>query len=236
VLFPERCIETMLSLAAAQEATLAFEEPAIDWRATSDGIEVQTAKGVYHADRLLLTAGGWARELAHTFDLPLTVERNAVHWFAPAARPESFRAERFPIFIVETEPAPGPMAYGFPDLGSGVKVAWHHQGEFTTADSVRRLVDAAEIESIRDVLRRHLPDANGECLKSTVCTYTNTPDTDFVIDRHPREARVIIASPCSGHGFKFSSAIGEILADLALDEGTDFDLTPFRLSRFPRLM
>jgi sarcosine oxidase len=236
VLFAERCIEAFLSLAIARGANLAFEEPVLSWRATADGVEVRTARGVYHAGRLLLTAGGWARELAGPpglpgdCDLPLTVERNAVHWFAPARLPETLRPDQFPLFLLES--APGHVAYGIPDLGDGVKAAWHHQGELTSADAVRRTVDAAEIEGVRDVLARFLPDANGPWIKSTVCTYTNTPDLDFIIDVHPGHEQVLIASPCSGHGFKFSSAIGEILADLAIDGRTDVDLTPFRLTRF----
>ncbi len=230
VLFAERCIDAFLSLAIAQGATLAFEEPVLSWRATADGVEVRTARDVYHARRLLLTAGGWARELTGECDLPLTVERNAVHWFAPARLPETLRPDRFPLFLLES--APGRVAYGIPDLGGGVKAAWHHQGELTSADTVRRTIDAAEIEDVRDILERFLPDANGPWIRSTVCTYTNTPDHDFIIDVHPRHEQVLIASPCSGHGFKFSSAIGEILADLAIDGRSDVDLTPFRLTRF----
>jgi sarcosine oxidase len=232
VLFPERCIDTLLSLAAAQGATLAFEEPVTSWCVVDGGVEVRTAKGVYHAGQIVLAAGGWMRELAGhgDLDLPLVVERNAVHWFAPAARPETFRADCFPLFLLES--APDRVAYGFPDLGDGVKAAWHHQGEITSADAVRRGVDAAEIDSVRDMFQRFLPDANGACLKSAVCLYTNTPDHDFIIDRHPRHAQVLIASPCSGHGFKFSAAIGEILAALAIEGRSDFDLTPFRLTRF----
>jgi sarcosine oxidase len=230
VLFPERCIEALLSLATAHGATLAFEEPVMSWRAAGSGVEVRTAAGVYHAGHLLLTAGGWARELTGDLDLPLAVERNAVHWFAPAGRPETLHPDRFPLFLLES--APGRVAYGFPDLGAGVKAAWHHQGELTSADAVRRTVNADEIEGMRDILRRFIPDANGAWIKSTVCTYTNTPDHDFIIDVHPSHEQVLIASPCSGHGFKFSSAIGEILADLAIDGRSDVDLTPFRLTRF----
>jgi sarcosine oxidase len=232
LLFPERCIETLLSLASARGATLAFEEPVVSWRVTGDAVEVRTATDRYHARRLVLAAGGWARDLAGDLDLPLEVERNAVHWFAPVARPEAFRPDRFPVFLLESAAAPGVAAYGCPDLGTGVKAAWHHQGEVTSADTVRRSVDAAEIDSVRAVLREFLPDANGECVKSTVCTYTNTPDLDFIIDTHPAHPQVLIASPCSGHGFKFSSAIGEILADLAVDGTSEVDLSPFRLSRF----
>jgi sarcosine oxidase len=246
VLDPERCVDTLLSLASARGARLAFEEPVIGWRATADGVELRTAAGEYHAGHLLIAAGAWARDLvdgsavaatprgARAFDLPLTVERNAVHWFAPASasagRADTLRPDRFPLFLLDCDAER--VAYGFPDLGGGVKIAWHHQGEITTAHVVRRTVSDVEISDIRDVLKRFIPDANGAWIKSSVCLYTNTPDYDFIIDTHPEHARVLIASPCSGHGFKFASAIGDILADLALDGRTDFDITPFRLSRF----
>jgi sarcosine oxidase len=241
VLFAERCTEAFLSLALAKGARLAFEEPVMSWRATADGVEVRTSKGIYHARRLVISAGGWAGELTGDREmaagapgsrvtLPLTVERNAVHWFTPARLPETLRPDRFPLFLLKS--APGHVAYGIPDLGSGLKASWHYQGEITSADAVRRTVDAAEIEGVRDVLERFLPDANGPWLRSTVCTYTNTPDRDFIIDVHPEHEQVLIASPCSGHGFKFASVIGEILADLAIDGRSDVDLTPFRLTRF----
>jgi sarcosine oxidase len=236
VLDPERCIDTLLSLATARGARLAFEEPVVSWRATGDGVEVRTVAGVYHAGHLVLSAGGWLRDLAGDITLPLAVERNAVHWFAPApgpaGRPELLRPDRFPLFLLEIDP--DHVAYGFPDLGTGngVKAAWHHQGEITSADDVRRDVRPDEIESVRDMFRRFIPDADGAWIKSSVCLYTNTPDFDFIIDTHPRHDRVLIASPCSGHGFKFATAIGEILADLAIDGRAGVDLTPFRLSRF----
>jgi sarcosine oxidase len=231
VLFPERCIETMLSLAAARGARLKLEEPVVSWRVVDDaGVEVRTARDTYHAGRLLISAGGWARDLAGELALPLQVERNAVHWFAPVANPDTLQPDCFPLFLLQS--TPDLVLYGFPDLGDGVKAAIHHQGAITTADTVSRAIDPAEIDRVRDVLQRFLPDAAGPCLRSTVCLYTNTPDFDFILDTHPRHRQVLIASPCSGHGFKFAPAIGDILADLAIDGRTDFDLTPFRIARF----
>jgi sarcosine oxidase len=243
ILDPEACVTAMLDLAKAHGAQLLFDEPVLSWESVTigdaDAIRVRTAQATYSAKQLVITTGGWARDLLTSLDLPLTVERNAVHWFAPAAQPESLRPDRFPLFLLDPVVAPHPgsdrVAYGFPDLGNGVKVAWHHQGDHTTADDVRRTVDAAEIDEIRDVLRRFMPDANGSWIKSAVCLYTNTPDLDFLIDRHPAHPQVLIASPCSGHGFKFAPAIGDILADLAIDGRTAFDLTPFRIDRFSKM-
>jgi glycine/D-amino acid oxidase-like deaminating enzyme len=124
------------------------------------------------------------------------------------------------------------LLYGLPDTGRGVKIAKHHQGERTTADTVRRHVDEDEQLEMHGLVRQWLPRVAGPLTESTVCLYTNTPDTHFILDRHPEHQRVIVASPCSGHGFKFASAIGEILADLAMERAPVFDLSPFRATRF----
>jgi glycine/D-amino acid oxidase-like deaminating enzyme len=124
------------------------------------------------------------------------------------------------------------MFYGFPDLGSGVKVAFHHQGELTNAVTADRNVHGSDISRMRTLLQRYLPEANGNFLRGTVCLYTNTPDGHFILDRLPSNSNVILASPCSGHGFKFASAVGEVLANFALDQTPPFDLSLFRLDRF----
>ena len=113
-----------------------------------------------------------------------------------------------------------------------MKVALHHQGAIVTAETVSRTVGDDEIAFVRSLLARHLPAANGRLLESSVCLYTNTPDDHFILDRHPASERVIVASPCSGHGFKFSSAIGELIAQMARGEPLAFDLSPFSLARF----
>ena len=136
-----------------------------------------------------------------------------------------------PIFIWEWTPER--FFYGFPDLGDGVKVAIHHEGEATSADLVRRTVLPGEVTALREVMTRRTPALNGPLRDTAVCLYTNTPDWDFIIDRSPLNSRVILASPCSGHGFKFSPAIAEVLADLALDLTPSLDISPFRLARFP---
>ncbi|HVK58653.1 MAG TPA: FAD-dependent oxidoreductase, partial [Candidatus Kapabacteria bacterium] len=121
---------------------------------------------------------------------------------------------------------------GFPEIGTGVKVAFHHLGEITNPESVDTSIRPDDIESMKGLLARYLPRANGPFLRGTVCLYTNTPDGHFIIDFHPKSRRILLASPCSGHGFKFASAIGEVLADLALDGKSPLNLSLFRLERF----
>jgi sarcosine oxidase len=229
ILFPERCIAAHLALAGRHGANLRTEEPVVRWSATKDGVEVTTIKGAYRASQMILSAGSWARELLCDLNPPLTVERQILFWFEPKAAPKLFYAEHCPIHLWEVGAGEGrKFFYGFPDLGEGVKVAGHHDGAAVSPESVSREVTPAEVEAMRRLLRRYLPRADGPLRSTTVCLYTNTPDEHFWIDRHPLYRQVLIASPCSGHGFKFSSAIGEILSDLAATGKSQFDLSLFK--------
>jgi sarcosine oxidase len=228
ILFPERCIAAHLALASRHGAEIRTEEPVVRWTAGEHGVEVVTAKGTYNAGRMILSAGSWAKELLPDLDPPLVVERQVLHWFEPKAAARQFRPEHCPVHLWQIGGEHGRrFFYGFPDLGEGVKIAWHHDGSVVSPESVSRDVAPGEVESIRGLLRRFLPDADGRFRSATVCLYTNTPDEHFWIDRHPAHPQVIIASPCSGHGFKFSSVVGEILGDLITEGRSPFDLGLF---------
>ena len=229
VLFPEACIAAQLERARRHGAEIRGEEPALEWSADGAGVEVRTPRARYRASSLVIAAGAWLARLVPELELPLTVTRQALYWFTPVAHPERFAPERFPIFIWEDEP--GRFLYGFPDLGDGVKIARHMEGEPTEPDRVRREVSVAEIDALRAAVARCIPDAAGPLRASATCLYTNTPDQHFIVDRHPVHPQVVIASPCSGHGFKFASALGEVLADLATGQAPAFDLRLFRLER-----
>jgi sarcosine oxidase len=229
ILFPEMCIEAHLELARRCGATLQCEEPVTAWEADGEGVKVITPRGVYHADWLVLTAGAWINGLVSGVKLPLTVERQVMFWFESAAHPEYFDPHRCPIYLWEY--AADRFFYGFPDLGEGIKVGFHHEGETTDPDAVRREVGSEEIEAMRALVRRFMPDADGPLRQAAVCLYTNAPDFHFIIDAHPAHAQVLIVSPCSGHGFKFSSVIGEMLAGLIIEGRASFDLSLFRLER-----
>lgn len=223
VLFPEAAIEATLRLAEAAGADLRYEEPVTNWSA-GEAITLRTAAGHWRMKRLVLSGGAWMPGLSRAL-LPLRVARQTLFWFAPTAD-----AGRLPVFIWEW--APGRMFYGFPDLGDGVKLAIHHEGEPTTPEQVRRTVYPGEANQLLEVVATRAPRLAGTPRETAVCLYTNTPDGDFILDRHPEDPRVLLASPCSGHGFKFAPAIGEALADLVDDQPPRFDLSPFRLSRF----
>jgi len=228
VLYPEACIEALHARARAHGATLASGEPVLAWRAEGAGVQVTTAKGRYRADRLLIAAGAWTGRLLDGL-APLAVARQTLFWFEPEPA-EGFDPGRCPVHI--WEPEVGRYFYGFPALAGAVKMAPHGGGAPVSPDEPRREVDAAEVEAMRALLRRFVPSAAGRLRASATCLYTNTPDGHFLVDVHPRHAQVLIASVCSGHGFKFATVMGEILADLLLEGRSDFDLAPFRLDRF----
>ena len=126
------------------------------------------------------------------------------------------------------------MLYGLPDQGDGLKLAEHHNGEKSTADTIRREVSPAEPEQFLEFAAPFVPGLDAPSA-SAVCFYTNTPDEHFILDRHPQYERVYLVSACSGHGFKFAPAIGELVADEIAGRAPFTDLTPFRLTRFGRV-
>lgn len=233
ILFPEACVEAHLALARAHGAETRFGEAVGEWAADEDGVRVVTPAGTHRAGRLVLAAGPWMPELLGGLALPLVVERQTLHWYRPRAEPEAFGPARCPLALWEH--APGRFFATFPDFGEGVKAQVHHEGAATTPREVAREATAADEAPVRELLRRFLPGAAGPLLASAVCLYTNTPDSHFVLDRHPASPRVVVASPCSGHGFKFASVVGEAVAALALDEPFPLDLSPFSLRRFAGL-
>jgi sarcosine oxidase len=231
VLVPEEAIAGMLDQAGRHGAELRYDEPVVSWEAVTDtGVRVRTASGTVHARRLVLAAGAWMASDLPGRHLPLTVARQVLFWLRPAGDPARFAPAELPIWLWETRE--GPVWYGFPDLGNGPKVARHHGGATTTADTVDRVVSKEEHAPLMAFLATAIPTLRGPVIETQVCLYTNTPDEHFLLDRHPDCASVLIASPCSGHGFKFAPTIGEILADLATGQAPGFDLAPFALSRF----
>ena len=226
VLFPEECVRTLLACAARDGAVLRMTEPMLTWRAEGGVVRVATAMGEHVADRLVLTLGPWLPELLGNAAMRFTVARQVQYWFVPRRHPERFAASRLPIALWETS---GHMFYTIPDFGDGLKFAVHHEGEVTDPQRVRRTVSEDEDASARALVERFLPDAAGDLRERAVCLYTNTADGHFVIDHHPVHREVLVVSPCSGHGFKFATAIGEIVAQMATGEsGGDLSLFRFR--------
>jgi sarcosine oxidase len=202
----------------------------------SRGVEIETLDGSLVADRVLVAAGAWLptlldERLASLFK----IYQQILLWFDVDDAFEQFTPDRFPVFIWEPQNTLQGL-YGFPAIdgrNGGMKVASEQFAETTSADSVARDVASEEITCVYDnLVRPHFRNVGPRCVRAKTCLYTVTPDSGFVIDQHPDSERVLIASPCSGHGFKHSAAIGEALADLATGQSPRFDLSPFRFGRF----
>ena len=215
VLFPEACVRALLSCAARDGAELHTAEPILTWRVEGGAVRVATAIGEYVADRLVLALGPWLPEFLNGAQIQLRIERQMQHWFTPRARDEEFSPDNLPIALWETSER---MFYTIPDFGDGVKIAVHHEGEITDPQRVRRTISEQEDANARALVDRFLPDAGGDLRDRAVCLYTNTTDGHFVIDHHPVHDEVVLASPCSGHGFKFATVVGEIVAKLIAEE------------------
>jgi sarcosine oxidase len=229
-LFVEECVRAHVREAIRCGAVIHESESVREWRASRGGVEVTTDRGHYSAGKLVLTAGPWTGQLLAGRGAPLTVMRQVPMWFG--TRDDSaFRRDRFPLYIVDT---PAGYFYGFPVLdGRGAKVARHYGApQLQSPAEIGRDVTPADEEPLRDFLRAHLPDVNGPCQRSAVCVYTLTPDRHFVIDLHPDYPDVALAAGFSGHGFKFASVVGEVLADLAESGRTALPISMFRVGRF----
>lgn len=227
---PEKCNGAHLKRAAQCGADLHFEEPLTSWTSSEDGVSVTTPVATYHADHLVLCVGACTSQLLNGLGLPLEVERQVVFWFHESS-PE-YDAAQFPIWAFEH--TPGAITYGFPRLARGVKASIMHGGStWPGSEEVNRSVSDSEVEPLREALEPVLPQlAHRDVKEGDVCLFTNTADHDFIIDWHPDYPRVLVSSPCSGHGFKFASVIGEIQANLVSGGDKRFDLTPFSIGRF----
>jgi sarcosine oxidase len=228
VLDPEGCVETHLQLASAAGADLHANEPVLEWSAAGGRVRVVTASRQYDAARVALCAGAWNPALVDDDTISLRVERQVMHWFTPARHAERFTPDNCPIAMIEY--AADRIFYFVPDSGDGVKGAIHHEGEITDPDDVRREVTTDDVAIARRQLQTFLPDAAGDLRGSATCLYTNTPDGHFLIAPHRRHEEVLLVSACSGHGFKFASAIGEAVADLLMGRSRP-DLLPFGRQR-----
>ena len=230
---PEACVKAHLDRAASLGVDLRFEEEILSWEPTRSGVRVETASGGYEAERLVISAGAWAPRLLADLGLPLEVTRQILFWFDPKGGIEPFLSDRFPIFI--WEPEDGNSFYSIPAHDGptgGVKAAFFRaDGKPADPETIDREVHDEEVEFIRSYLARYVPDLDGDFLYAKTCMYTNTPDEHFVISTHPNYPQVAIAAGFSGHGYKFCSVVGEILADLVTQGETYHPIDLFSPTR-----
>ena len=231
------CIATHLQLAAQHQATISPQSRVthINWQ--DDTPSVTTADGHFYGKKIIVTAGAWTSKLLAELHLPLTATQQQVCYYQPQTA-EQFHYQNFPVFSEAT--ADGGFFYGIPAFGSfaagrGFKVGYHSPGQPLASDdtleSRERRPDRAFTNRVNTYLQTRLP-ALGQAQHAETCLYTETPDKDFIIDTHPHCPNILFAAGFSGHGFKFCSVVGRIMAELALNGTTKIDISPLRLARF----
>jgi sarcosine oxidase len=230
MLLPERVVSRFCALALSSGAELHGHERVTAWTEHPSHVEVTTDRGRYAADQLLVCAGPWTGRVLRQPNLPLVVTRQVMGWIWPND-PSAFAIGRFPTWALDT--GDGTLHYGFPlhadDLG--LKVAHHARGTPTEPDAVDRHTTTHDEADFRPALAKYVPAADGPLLAMRTCLYTNTPDSHFIIDRLPGSRRVAVAAGFSGHGFKFATVVGSILADLVTSGATTEPIDLFQISR-----
>jgi len=234
LLRPENCVRAQLKLAEVNGVVIKANDQVLGIMPGSDKVTIFAHSGIYEAGKVILTAGPWIKNLiSKRYHKIFRIYRQVMYWFHPKESTVPYMPGKFPIFIWQFDTG---FFYGFPMIGGrdgGVKVASEQTKLETDPELVDRSVSDEEKKSMYDnYIRSRLPGLSSNCAKAVTCLYTSTPDSHFVIDFHPEFLNVVIASPCSGHGFKHSAAIGQILAELAVDGKTSFDISQFSLNRF----
>jgi monomeric sarcosine oxidase len=232
ILAASRCVEALAARARAEGAELHEEEPVLEIVPDGDGVTVRTTRGIYQAERVILTAGSWLRPLLAPLgiDLPLTVLQEQLAFFR-VHDPAAHTPDRLPLLMHRF---PGTTSLGsvFPIYDhEGVKVMLDRIGPAVDPDNPDRMIEPARLDRLRAYAAELMPGISGEILETTSCRYTMTPDEDFIIDRHQEHRQIVIASPCSSHGFKFAPVIGQMLADLAVNGTTPYPTARFSLDR-----
>jgi sarcosine oxidase len=227
---PERGTVAYVEAAHALGAEIHGREALLDWEPWGDGVRVYTDRDEYTADTLVFTAGGWNQNVLPLLRGLAVPERQVLGWFQPT-RPELFRPDRFPVFNCLV---PEGRYYGFPVFAvPGFKFGrYHHFEESGEAEHLSREAFREDEAVLRDFAERYFPDGAGPTMILKACLFTNTPDRHFLIDLHPDHPQVSFAAGFSGHGYKFASVVGEIMADLVEHRSTRHDISLFKLARF----
>ena len=229
-LVPESCINLYVNESINNGADVKQNCKVLGWESDGNIVTVSTSDGNFKTKKLVITAGAWTGILQDEMSRFLTPERQVVSWFKPES-PEYYNSDQFPVFNMEV---PEGRYYGFPiHHYEGIKIGrYGHLNENINPDSISREITDLDIATLRVPMEKYFQPTNPEPLFSQVCMFTNTPDEHFVLDYLPGNDSVFIASGFSGHGFKFASVIGELISDLMVDGGTEFDLGLFSLDRF----
>jgi sarcosine oxidase len=227
---PERCIVAHVEGALAHGAVVRARERLLEWEETTSGVRVRTDRGTVEAERLVLTAGAWSQDVARLPAGLVVAQRQVLAWLQPS-RPELFALGRFPVFNVKLG---GGHFYGFPVFGiPGFKLGrYSYLDERGDPETLSRDLKPEDEPVLRSFAEDYFPDGAGPTMALKTCLFELSPDEHFLIDRHPEAESAFVGAGFSGHGFKFCSVVGEILADLVLDGKTRHDIGLFRLDRF----
>ncbi|MBX3425401.1 MAG: N-methyl-L-tryptophan oxidase [Pirellulales bacterium] len=227
-LLVERCVAAQLTAARAAGAEIIMNAEVLGWSLGSP-LVVNTTVGTFSADRLVVAAGPWAGPLLAETNVSVQVRRKVVAWYGAAEQLHA--AAGYPCFLFEL---PTGVFYGFPAFDDqGAKVGEHSGGD-DVADplDVDRSLRVADAEPLDEFVRARLPGVHGARSGHSVCMYTMSPDEHFLVDALPSDPRIVFAAGLSGHGFKFAPALGEALAELALDGGSRLPIEFLSLRRF----
>jgi sarcosine oxidase len=233
VLLPEKAIRLFVAGAEAHGAMVRLHTRVISVEPIDGKVQIVLEGGErFEVGSAVISAGAWIGDLLPDIAQGLRLTRQPLMWFKPLD-PALVRPDRMPAFLFQTRTD---LIYGLPDVcGTGVKAALHDSGELlSSAEEARGAVSRAEVAHLQGTLRRYVPAAAGTLVDSSVCIYTRSPDGHFLVGLHPKAPQLVIASPCSGHGFKFASVMGEILADLAINRKTDRPIDLFNVERLHR--
>lgn len=228
-LLVEQCVEAHLQVARQHDARLMMNQTVRSWQVDGSGVCVVTDQGTYRASSLVIAAGPWAAESLREYDLPLHVIRKHLYWYqVPHGL---YQAGQFPCFFFDT---PQGFFYGIPEIGSGgLKIGRHSGGLIANpSQDATHPTDESDRQLVEEFLQRHLPRVTRQLLKWSGCYYTMTPDQHFVVDRLPASPQVTVIAGLSGHGFKFTSVLGEIAAHLATNRPSSLNTHFLSLSRF----
>ena len=233
---PELCIESQIALAKTLGAEIHTHETLLEFATRPNGLRLRTSADQYDVDHLVLSVGPWIASVIPEFASLFKVYRQVLFWFDLDAPIENYLPGKFPVFIWAFSRDHDNFVYGFPavdGLGGGVKIASEQRSVESEISNIDREVKREEVDEIyRKYIQMRLPGVSNRCLNAVTCLYTCLPDSGFVVDVHPKHSNVVIVSPCSGHGFKHSAAIGEAVAELVVDGKSTLDLSAFRITRF----
>ncbi|MFL2664879.1 MAG: N-methyl-L-tryptophan oxidase [Dehalococcoidia bacterium] len=228
-LLSERAIINFVNLAIENNADVTAHEKVLNWEVNNGEVLVETNKSRYKSDSLVISAGSWMNKLIPELINLAVPERQVLGWFK--TKNDKLFRDNFPVFSCAVDEG---RYYGSPihDI-PGFKIGkYNHLKQLADPDQQDTDITKLDEIALRSAIKKYFPLANGNVINFKTCMFTNTPDEHFIIDKHPKFSQVFIAGGFSGHGFKFTTVIGEIISQMIIKSNFSKDLEFLRLSRF----